>query len=288
MAFVKILAPLTGGAYDCEVLTGAISAALAFGAHVAGLFVRPDPALAMPFYGEGMSGIVVQEVMDASKETADAAAKGALAALFSVARTADLAITEACEKHAAPCVSFREVTGNFADCVTQAALLSDLVVFSAPRDDERAGISEAIEAVLLEARRPVLLSAKPIAPGFHEKIAIGWNASVESAQAVSAALPLLKRAKNVEILAVEQVDAPCAKCGELVEYLSLHGVGATAREIKAAERPVADVLLEAAAASGSGLLVLGGYSHSRWRELFVSSTTRQAITQADIPLFLVH
>ncbi len=70
MAFVKILAPLTGGAHDSEVLTGAISAALPFGAHVAGLFVRPDPALAMPFYGEGMSGIVVQEVMDASKETA--------------------------------------------------------------------------------------------------------------------------------------------------------------------------------------------------------------------------
>ena len=74
MAFVKILAPLTGGTHDREVLTGAISAALPFGAHVAALFVRPDPALAMPFYGEGMSGIVVQEVMDASKGTADAAA----------------------------------------------------------------------------------------------------------------------------------------------------------------------------------------------------------------------
>src|ERR1700733_8468670 len=204
MAFVKILAPLTGGTHDREVLTGAISAALPFGAHVAALFVRPDPALAMPFYGEGMSGIVVQEVMDASKGTADAAAKVALAALQSVAGTADLAITGTCEKRAAPSVSFREVTGNFTDCVTQAALLSDLVVFSAPRDDERAGIGEAIEAVLLEARRPVLLSANPIAPGFHEKIAIGWNASVESAQAVSAALPLLKHARSVEILAVEQ------------------------------------------------------------------------------------
>lgn len=288
MAFVKILAPLTGGRHDAAVLTGAISAALPFGAHVAGLFVRPDPALVMPFYGEGVSGMVVQEVMDASRETADAASKGARAALQSVARTADLAITETCEKRSAPTISFREVTGNFADSVTQAALLSDLVVFSAPKDDERPGLSEAIEAVLLEARRPALISAKPIAPGFHEKIAIGWNASVESAQAVSAALPLLKRAKTVEILAIEQLDAPCAKCSELVEYLSLHGVAAAAREIKAAERPVADILLETAAASGSGLLVLGGYGHSRWRELFVSSTTRQAITQADLPLFLVH
>jgi nucleotide-binding universal stress UspA family protein len=81
---------------------------------------------------------------------------------------------------------------------------------------------------------------------------------------------------------------PCARCGELVEYLSLHGVGASAREIDAGTRPVADVLLESAAASGAGLLVLGGYGHSRWRELFVSGTTSRAIQQANLPLFLVH
>ncbi|HWA90908.1 MAG TPA: universal stress protein [Rhizomicrobium sp.] len=288
MSFVKILAPLTGGPRDEAVLAGAVAAALPFGAHVAALFVRPDPALAVPFYGDGVSGTVVQEVMDASRDASDKAAELARATLDRLAKATDVAVTPGCEKHDAPTVSFKEALGNFADSVTRAARLSDLVVFSAPKEDERAGVTEAIEAALLEARRPVLLSARAIAPGFGETIVIGWNASVQSAQAVTAALPFLKRAKRVEILSVEEKDTPCAECGEIVEYLALHGIACETREVKAGGRAIADVLLESAAQSGAGLLVLGGYGHSRWRELFTGGITRYAITHADLPLFLVH
>lgn len=288
MPFVKILAPLTGGACDEAVLASAVAAALPFGAHVAALFVRPDPALAMPFYGEGVSTVVIQEVLDASKLASDRAADAAQASLDTMAAATGVAVTGACEKREVPTVSLGGAAGNFAECVTRAALLCDLVVFSAPKQEERAGMTEAIDAVLLEARRPVLLSARAVAPGFAQDIAIGWNASVPSAQAVLAALPLLKRARRVEILSVEEDGGPCAQCGEVVEYLSLHGIAAASREIAAGTRPVADVLLESAAQSGAGLLVLGGYGHSRWRELFVGGITRHAIAHAELPLFLVH
>ena len=57
MAYVKILAPLTGGTRDAAVLAAAFAAAAPFKAHVIALFVRPDPAEAMPFFGEGVSGV---------------------------------------------------------------------------------------------------------------------------------------------------------------------------------------------------------------------------------------
>jgi nucleotide-binding universal stress UspA family protein len=287
MSFVKILAPLTGTPHDEAVLAGAVAAALPFGAHVAALFVRPDPALGVPFYGDGVSGAVVQEVMDASRDAADKASQAARATLDKLAKATAIAVTDGCSKHDTPTVSFQEVLGPFADCVTRAARLSDLVVFAAPKEDERAGITEGIEATLLEARRPVLLCARAIPPGFADNIVIGWNASVQSAQAVTAALPLLKRAKRVEILSVEK-DGPCVECGEIVEYLSLHGIAAGTREEKAGTRPIAELLLDGAVQSGAGLLVLGGYGHSRWRELFTGGITRYAITHADLPLFLVH
>src|ERR1700743_2758677 len=157
MSFVKILAPLTGTPHDEAVLAGAVAAALPFGAHVAALFVRPDPALAVPLYGDGVSGTVVQEVMDASRDAANRASQAARAILDKLAKATAIAVTDGCRKHDAPTVSFQEVLGTFADCVTRAARLSDLVVFAAPKDDERAGITEAIEATLLEAGRPVLL-----------------------------------------------------------------------------------------------------------------------------------
>lgn len=288
MSFVKILAPLTGGAQDRVVLASAISAALPTAAHVVGLFVRPDPALAAPFYGEGVSTMVIKEVMDTSRETSDRAASAARSTLAALAAETGVPVTARCEKRDTPTISFKDAVGSFAGSVAQAARLCDLVVFAAPKEDERVGVTEAVEATLLEARRPVLLSSRAIVPGFESRIAIGWNASTECAGAVRAALPLLARAKSVEVLAIAQPDTPCALCDELAEYLSLHGVSASTREIDAGARPVADVLLESAAAAGAGLLVLGGYGHSRWRELFVSGTTSRAIQQASLPLFLVH
>ena len=73
MSYVKILAPLTGGSRDAIVLASAFAAAKPFNAHVVALFVRPDPAEAMPFYGEGVSGAMAQEIVDAAKEAADKA-----------------------------------------------------------------------------------------------------------------------------------------------------------------------------------------------------------------------
>ena len=288
MSFVKIVAPLSGGARDEAVLASAVAAAIPFGAHVVGLFVRSDPTLSMPFYGEGVSTLVLQEAIDASNEASDRAAQAARAMLGRLARATDIAVTPGCEKRDAPTLSFRETPGNFADCIGRAARLCDLVVLAAPKDDEPAGLGEAIEAVLLEARRPVLLCARALAPGFADKVAIGWNASVPCAQAVTAALPFLRRAKSVEILSVGEKDTPSAQWGEAVEYLSLHGVAAATHDIEAGARPVAEVLLESAAASGAGLLVLGGYGHSRWRELFVDGVTRHAIAHAGLPLFLMH
>jgi len=288
MSFVKIVAPLTGGERDAAVLTSAISAALPFGAHIVALFVRADPALAMPFYAEGASSLVMQEVVDRTREASGEAARAARETVMAVARAADVAAIERPEKRDTPTISFLVVDGSFADCVVRAALLSDLVVFSAPGEDNHLGAAEAIDAVLLEARRPALLSSKPIAPGFQARIAIGWDASAACMQAVCAAMPLIGRAQEVFVYCVRHAENAPARCPELLDYLALHGIKASAVELSADKRTVADTLVEAAAQAGAGVLVLGGYGHSRWRELFVTSTTRQAMSRLEVPLFLMH
>ena len=52
MAYRKILVPLAGGARDAHVLKAAFEIAAAFGAHVAGVFVKPDPASMVAFMGD--------------------------------------------------------------------------------------------------------------------------------------------------------------------------------------------------------------------------------------------
>ena len=183
---------------------------------------------------------------------------------------------------------YREVIGNFADQVTMASRLSDLVVFGPLKEGDRPGLTEAFEATLLETGRPVLLTANPAPPTFCRKIALAWNQSVASAHAVTAALPFLKCAESVEILCVSRSKDEPIDSAELKEYLALQGTSATERHVEAGSRAVGDVLLEEAIKGGAGLLVAGGYGHSRLRELFFSGVTSHVVSHAGMPLFLVH
>ena len=288
MAIVKILAPLTGGPRDAVVLASAFAAARPFHAHVVALFVRPDATEAVPFFGDGVSAQVVQEIAEAANAAADAAIKLARASLEAAANTVGAEIIAAPAPSGSLSASFREVLGNFADQVTLAARLSDLVVFGPLKEGDRPGLTEAFEATLLETGRPVLLSANPAQPSFCKKIALAWNESVASAHAVTAALPFLKCAESVEILSVSRNQDEPIDSSELKTYLQLQGVTASERKVDAGTRVVGDVLLEEAIKSGAGLLVAGGYGHSRLREMFFSGVTRHVVSHAGMPLFLVH
>ncbi len=288
MSFAKILAPVTGGPRDAIVLAGAFAAAKPFNAYVEALFVKPDPVEAMPFYGEGMSSAVVQEIMDVSKEASGKASVAARAALQAAAGEAGAAVAPPSGKGNAVTGAFVETQGNFADRVSQAARLSDLIVFGPLKEGDRPGLSEAFEATLIETGRPVLLVSQTPTPDFFKKIAVAWNGSVASAHAVSAALPFLERAESVEILTVTQANAETVSAEELKSYLRLRGIAASDKQVDGGSRPIADVLLEAAGAAGAGMLVAGGYGHNRLREMFVTGVTRRVVAHAAIPCFLVH
>lgn len=289
MNLVKILAPLTGGARDGAVLASAFAAAKPFNAHVAALFVRPDMMDVVPFYGENVSPAMMQEVATAANKASDEARKLAQASLAAAAKEAGAEQVDAPEIRSVPTVSFKEATGNFADQVTLAARLSDLVVFGALEENERPGITEAFEATLLETGRPVLISARAAAPSFSSrKIALAWNDSVASAHAAMAALPFLKCAESVEILCVKRGKDDAIDTSELKTYLKLRGIATNERAVDAGSRIVGDVLLEEASKGGAGLLVAGGYGHSRLREMFFSGVTRHVVSHAALPLFLVH
>jgi nucleotide-binding universal stress UspA family protein len=288
MTFARILAPLTGSARDGALLASAFAAARPFNAHVSALFVRPDATEALPFYGEGVSPAVMQEIADVSKAVSDEANKTARATLMASAKEAGAEVVDVPEVRGVPTTSFTEVLGNFADQVALAARLSDLVVFGALKEGDRPGLTEAFEATLIEVARPVLLSAHAAPLTFCKKIAVAWNESVASAHAVTAALPFLKCADGVEILSVRRGKDEAISSDELKSYLRLRNIAATERVVDAGSRVIGDVLLDEAAKGGAGMLVAGGYGHNRLREMFFSGVTRHVVSHAELPLFLVH
>src|ERR1700756_5340735 len=84
MTIKSILALVDGGPLSQATLEMAVIAAKPFGAYLEALHVRADPATLVPIVGEGMSGAMVEQVMDAMAKAVDNRAEKAKAAYDTV------------------------------------------------------------------------------------------------------------------------------------------------------------------------------------------------------------
>jgi len=287
MSVAKILASVTGGAHDASVIAYALAAAKPFNAHVVALFVRPDLAEAIAFFSDGVSGAVVDEVISASRDASEEASLRIEDILRRECAAAGVDIVPSPVRSDATTLSFREVQGNLSDRLTEAARLSDVIVFSPLHDGDKQGLTDAFVQTLTETDRPVLLATPEKPAVFARRVAIGWDGKTAASQAVNAALPYLVRAESVEILSVQRAGAAPQPTESLREYLALHGVPSTERVIDRSSRSTGEVLLEAASQTAD-LLVVGGYGHSRIRESLIGGVTRHVIANAKLPVFMIH
>jgi nucleotide-binding universal stress UspA family protein len=288
MGIAKILAPVTGAPRDANVLTAAIAAARPFKAHVMAYFVRPDLTEALAFFTDGVSGIVVDEVIKATQDAGDEAASRIEATLATVCAAAAVERVPEPKRASTVTVSLRQTQGNFADRLTAAARLSDLIVFPPMREGDTAGLAEAFVQVLVETDRPVLRATDEPAANFARQIAIGWDGKTAAASAVSAAVPYLQKADHVEILSVQRPPLKPDAAEGIREYLMLHGVQAEERLVDAGSKRIGEALLDAAAAHHADLLVIGGYGRGRLRESLIGGVTRHIIAHAELAVFMVH
>ncbi|NRR28637.1 universal stress protein [Oxalobacteraceae bacterium] len=155
--------------------------------------------------------------------------------------------------------------------------------------------------VILHAGRPVLVVPHAGAvPDSLRNVLIAWDASKEAARAVSAALPLLRRAEQVGLAMFDPEDNSAGLQGgqpgaDIQQYLARHGVRA---ELLLRHSPrqgllnrpdsVGEALLALAAERKADLLVLGAYGHSRFRETLLGGVTRTVLDEMTIPVLMAH
>ncbi len=125
-----------------------------------------------------------------------------------------------------------------------------------------------------------------------KQVMVAWNASRESARAVSDALPFLKAAQKVHILAI---NPQCGLNGhgetpgaDIALHLARHGVNATAECLAAEDISAADLLLARAADEDVDLIVMGCYGRSRLREIVMGGATRHMLAHMTLPVLMAH
>lgn len=284
MSYRKVLVPLNGTDRDNHVLSAAFEIAGPAQAHVAGLYVRPDAAEVLPYLGEGISAGVLQEIIDAARAAAARSASAARSALDQHAAKNNAATVGTSGLSA----SFSLRDGPLDTLVSEEARLSDLVIFPLPGASGHAALRQAIETTLMHGRSPVLLVPLPATRVRGAKAVIAWDGGATAARAVAAAIPLLKAASSIEIVSISSDGIETAEMDRLRDYLRLHGLTATEHGVNPGGQPTGAVLLDVARRAEAGVLVLGAYGHSRWRELVLGGVTRHVLAEANMPVFMAH
>ena len=189
---------------------------------------------------------------------------------------------------ASPSASLDSVTGQLADVVGGSGSVYDAIIMARPEGQTDNDWRPGVEAALFSAGRPVLLTPSHDVDSIGEVVVIGWNRTAQSARAMFAALPFLTTASRVVIVSVETG----AKEGPAPEYaarnLAWHGVTADIEKVPRERRPVAETLSSKAQELGADLLVIGAYSHSRFREMILGGVTRHVFRNVAIPVLMAH
>lgn len=288
MPFKKIVCVLGTGKADAAAIATAFALAWPAEAHVEALFVRTDPNETIPMLGEGISGALVQEVMD-NAERDNNARSAAARRLFEEQRlAAGATLADAAPGPGGPTAAWVEKTGRCEAMVAGAARLADLTVF--PHTPESASVDAVVmlEAALLTSGRPLLIAPDLPPATVGRRIAIAWNGGAEAARAVGFSMGVITRADEVHILTAPTGKTDPASAAELAGYLAWHGVRAKVREVATSGESVGAALLRAAAEVEADLLVMGGYGKSRLRELILGGVTRHVLNNATCPVLMAH
>ncbi len=288
MSIKRILCPLYGSQSDASALATGLALTKRFGAQADILFVRPNPTDALPYLGEGISGPVVEDIIETARKAADGAEAQCRETAAKAAAEAGIELSDTTKPGVAT-ARVRVKAGRAADVIAAESRLADLVIVADASARDQTSGPNALETCMLAEGRPVLLAPASATKSVGTSVVIGWDESGEAANAVTAAMPFLTQAEKVTIVCVDEDginDAPGARA--LAEYLTLHSIVADVHLVPEDNRNTGEVLLAEAGVLGADLLVMGGYSHSRLRELVLGGVTRHIRSHATIPVLMAH
>jgi nucleotide-binding universal stress UspA family protein len=159
--------------------------------------------------------------------------------------------------------------GELVQLTAACCRYADLAIFGQLDPKESRVPAELVDRVLFECGRPVLVvPASGHHQGVGKRVVVGWNASREAARAVNDAIPLMRDAEVVSVVALQRPstaarDLPMPPA-DIVQHLALHGVTATYERVVEEEAGIgaANQLFNRAFERQADLMVIGASPHA--------------------------
>jgi nucleotide-binding universal stress UspA family protein len=183
-------------------------------------------------------------------------------------------------------VSWRLRVGTLNDTLPPETHSADLLVLTRPHNMDA---SDAFHAALFDAKKLVLFAPEKLAdPTIGEHIVVAWKPRQQALRAVVAALPWLKAAGRVTVVAADE-PTESFELDQLAPLLKQHSIAFefAPTSVQETEHP-ADAILRQAAAVGADSVVMGAFRFGMIAEWIFGGVTREMIYKSQLPLFLMH
>lgn len=255
----------------------AVSLAEVFDAHVLGVAFAYEPVIP----GSVMGGIPPEFIESQRAETEQVA-------------HAAVSRFEAAAKRSRLSAESRVLSASISTAAEQLGRMTrrfDIAVVGQPERDKGMPDEVIDEGVLFESGRPVIFVPYIFRGAVKlDRVMVCWDGSRAAARAIADALPLLQKAKQVEVVMVatgrpKSDEVPGADLGQ---HLARHGLKVDVKRITSPDIDVPSTLLSYAADSSADLMVMGGYGHSRLREFVLGGVTRGLLESMTVPVLMSH
>jgi nucleotide-binding universal stress UspA family protein len=276
MSIKTILVHVAKDDHHMQRLKVALELARRHQAHIVALFTTRPVGMPHAVAGRAASAGFLAEATRSARETAHALEEE---------------LARACERDR---ISHTWVVedGDHLELLAQHAHVADLAVVSQfvhehLEDHFRLRLSEEL---VLAAGCPVLIVPRTWdSLAFGRRILVAWKSTRESIRAVRDSLDFLRAAELVVVLSIGGEPAQGRPAHEVVSYLQRHGITAVPRiDVDDEEDNVGRVILRQAEAHSCDMVVMGGYGHSRLREVMLGGTTRHVFEHMTIPVVMSH
>ena len=270
-----IVVNLTIGVERDAAANYAVSLASIFKAHLVGVAFVYDPKVSVNL----IVGIPA-ELIDAQRAATKHLANEAVVRFEALAKQAGV-MTESQMIDVAP--------GHVGDTFGRLARSFDLSVIRQAEPNKAEQEVPIIEGALFESGRPVIVVPYVQMQGAKfNRVMVGWDGSRTAARAIGDAMPVLERAKMIEIFTVvagptKNTELPGIDIGQ---HLSRHGLKVEVKRIPADGINVPEAILSHAADISADFMVMGGYGHSRLREYVLGGATRGILASMTLPTLM--
>ncbi|HEX2655472.1 MAG TPA: universal stress protein [Xanthobacteraceae bacterium] len=256
----------------------ALSVAQTFGAEITGLAFAYEPLMPATALDS-----LPAEIIEKQRLESDQAARLAIAAFEDAARSRGLKVQS----------EILDATLDGApDTFGSMARIFDVSVLAqADPDGSVAPEQRIIEAALFQSGHPTIIVPYIQKDALSlDRVLVCWDGSRPASRAVSDALPFLARAEEVEVITVVKDDAADDdRSGKrLVQHLARHDIKAQFRRIPMGDIDAGSAILSYVSDSATSLMVMGGYGHSRLRELMLGGVSRRILDSMTVPVLMSH